>query len=759
MKQELRKKTLLSLTVSSLFGLTLFFFGPTHIYFTNILEHSSSFSEIVFVFLGLSALCALALTALLVLLRLSIFERAVSLLLCLSFLLWLQGNIMVWNYGALDGRRIDWNVNTIHGLLDSGIWLAGLTFAFLAAPHIYKRAQRAGVALLLIQLVATLVIVVKAPDASRLHEKSVTTKQPVFEFSPEKNVLILVLDSFQGDFFNEVINEDPSYKDLFEGFVYYRNALGGYPVTYATLALILSGRYYENSVPIQDFIKETFSSGSLPKILKGSGYQVDLINCGKHIYADKNIASNWPSFRQLTEQNTKLEEAAFLLDTALFRYSPHYLKRYVYNNQVWLFSNLPLGSAGQGFPPGYHRNSVSFVTKMSQEARASNERYSFKYIHLNVSHLPIRINENLEYEEHSVFSRENYKKQAKGSLRLVHMLLDTMKRLGIYDNTMVFILADHGLGEKVEMGETGHVESGIGAAPMIDSVKGHALTLFLVKQFAATGDMQISDAPVSLADVAKTIASELDLSADIPGVSIYDVGNSDDRSRRFLYYAWNRSDILRKYDPFFPPISEYAVSGLSWMDESWRLTNRILAPGGTEYASPISYQYGASIDFGFDGDSQRYIGKGWSLGGPAATWTDGKSASLIIPIAKIESNIELRAVFSPYTVWGKLEEQRVTVLVNGNIVGKWTAQRQDNIGERILRRFKHEREFVEKTAVIPRELLEDSEVLITFDLPDATSPASLGVSQDARALGIEMRSLVLRPILDSNMRESAEKEL
>jgi len=249
-RDALREKIVTSLCVSAFLAFTLLFFGPTHLYFTNILECSSSAWEVTPLFFVLSLCCTLLLTILLALLRTPIYQRAISFFLFLSFLLWLQGNLLVWDYGLLDGRSIDWDANRVYGLVDNAIWIALLILAVAAAGHTWRIARRASVVFLVVQLFSTAVVAIQTPDAFHPHKELIEDKESIFEFSAEKNVMILVLDTFQGDIFQEIIKENPEYKDLFDGFTYYRNALGGFPTTYGSVALILTGRYYENSVPI-----------------------------------------------------------------------------------------------------------------------------------------------------------------------------------------------------------------------------------------------------------------------------------------------------------------------------------------------------------------------------------------------------------------------------------------------------------------------------------------------------------------------------
>ena len=74
----------------------------------------------------------------------------------------------------------------------------------------------------------------------------------------------------------------------------FRNATGGFPSTAPSIPLILTGRYYDNSVPFQDFVKSTFKSASLPQQLKAANYHVYYNNLydWPSLYADPSIASH-----------------------------------------------------------------------------------------------------------------------------------------------------------------------------------------------------------------------------------------------------------------------------------------------------------------------------------------------------------------------------------------------------------------------------------------------------------------------------------
>jgi hypothetical protein len=109
------------------------------------------------------------------------------------------------------------------------------------------------------------------------------------------------------------------------------------------------------------------------------------------------------------------------------------------------------------------------------------------------------------------------------------------------------------------------------------------LPLILVKPFSGEGEMVISDAPVCLADIPATVASELALPSDFPGISMFAVKETDNRERRYLQYDWEQEFINNE---FLPPMKEYCAAGFSWYAESWRMTGKVLAP------RPIVYRPG-----------------------------------------------------------------------------------------------------------------------------------------------------------------------
>lgn len=614
-KTDFKKRIFTSLTVSLLLSFTLFFFIPVQIYLTNTLEFDFQFSGLLIVLFLLAVASTLLLCLLLSLLpvRFTLQQRAQTFIFALGFLLWLQSNIIIWRYGPLDGRQIPWNEKLAFGLIDGAVWLALLALSQLKLKFFSRFMKVTAWTLILLQLLSGFYYYFNSPPLPN-HSKYVYAKNDQFSFSYRKNVIVLLIDCFQSDLFQEVLNEDDSLRQTFAGFTYFRNNLGGFPLTYASVPLILTGKYFDNSQTIQSFVKSAYlSPSSLPLGLKRQGIDVDLYPASlKVIFGDPSLVSN---LRQRPFPFI-FSDLGLLLDISLFRGLPHFAKRLVYNEQKWFLKNLlprkpfylskkpnpyienlkknrllrkaAADRTGQGIldkkwrvnarsllpKTGRQIPDVNFVFRAVQLSSAYRQAPVFKFYHWLGVHDPFIMNENLEPEAIKA-SRANWKRLVRGELKLVKIFFSLLADLGVFDDALILVMGDHGhprgvYGRVLPPDLAGRETSPVAIpAGVIES----ATPLLLAKRSNAHGDLKISDAPVSVADIAKTVFSELQIDADCPGESIFNIPETATRSRNYYYYTWTINDWKSEY---LPPLVEYRVDGHCWLSRSWQATGRIL---------------------------------------------------------------------------------------------------------------------------------------------------------------------------------------
>lgn len=704
------------LAVAAFLCLTVLVFLPAEIYYGNVTEFPNSFADMLPSVVAVALLFTLLLTGVLMALpRGRVRDIGVTVLFALAFLAWFQGNVLVWKYGVLDGRPIDWTAHRYHGLIDAAVWCLVLATAVFAFRFVNRIAATASVAFILLQAISISVQAARSPD--RWIDHFTFDDSARFSFSRTTNVVILVLDTFQSDLFQELLDDDPGLAERFRGFTFFRNAVGGFPSTAASIPLILTGRYYDNASPFQDFVRSTYSTASLPQALKAANFHVYYHNpyFWPSLYADEAIASHASKKRITLYDPISWQRATRLRVLGLFRGLPQAGKQ--------LLQSAPAVAAPTIAKEATPWQGDPFFIEMAARTSATMTTPTFKYYHLWGIHPPLTHDENLK-PERLPFTRQNAKRQAKGVLRQLDTFLATLVEREIYDGTLLFVVGDHVTTFDPRLVEVdGRVRTRPSGVP-VATENSFGLPLVLVKPIGATGLMKVSDAPVSLSDIPRTVASAVALTADFPGESMLNPALPVNRPRRVLKYD---PDALRLTDRYFPPLTEYVVSGFSWLDESWRQTGREFLQGETRTRDmAYAYPWGRPLRFGLRGNAQPYLNGGWSAPEDEWNWTRGKSARLRFMTDVPQRDLVVRANVVP-ALPGGLLHQRAGLFVNGRKVGEWLVA---SAGE--------------YTATIPREIVPGGEWDLVLALPDAVAPHSVRPElPDERVLALAMVSAVL----------------
>ncbi|MEX3931234.1 DUF6311 domain-containing protein [Paraburkholderia phymatum] len=166
---------------------------------------------------------------------------------------------------------------------------------------------------------------------------------------------------------------------------------------------------------------------------------------------------------------------------------------------------------------------------------------------------------------------------------------------------------------------------------------------------------------------------------------------------------------------------------------------RVLAPhwkgctstcGAVQVTARQSLNVSRTIDFSQNGSTDWMSMQTWSGAEPTGRWTDGKQAALRIYLGKVHANhvrllIDLHAFVTPAH-----PQQRAVVRVNGEPYATWTFNNAED---------------VQKEVIVDASLLAKSndEVRLSFELPDATSPESLGMKGDNRTLGLFVKRITV----------------
>jgi hypothetical protein len=175
---------------------------------------------------------------------------------------------------------------------------------------------------------------------------------------------------------------------------------------------------------------------------------------------------------------------------------------------------------------------------------------------------------------------------------------------------------------------------------------------------------------------------------------------------------------------------------LGWSDDERRLGLLVRRIGA--HAVDRSVHPGEEVVFTEGSGAERFLGDGWSAVESGGVWTDGDTARLGLNLAALApGDVEVSLAVDPFVTPGH-PQLDVEVYAEGL-----------KLAERV---FRHRRAVMRLgratqrlRVTVPALMRGDSDqVVLELHLRDPASPRDLGLSDDARRLGLHLRSLTVR---------------
>ena len=639
-----------------------------------------------------------------------------GLLIGLAIAAWVQSQLLVWDLGPLDGRGLPWENFRKEGHLEIVVWLfiIGASIAFtIKTPSISKNLITAVWLLGAISLTTSFLTYDTPTLTARTSSiGEFPSTEEALSFHPKNNTIVIILDSYQSDAFLETLQKYTEETEFLDGFTYYPNTVGGYPTTRHSVPMILTGKMYRNDFPYDDTHREEFEKPSLISYYQARNYGV-IGDVHRPTFSsfDRTVMFP-PSVRAKTSRITNSENLR-ALDIGIFRASPLFLKKFIYDENRWFLSKLGANSTE---PPSPHGEDWRFVQTFVDTARVSSDfDGEFKFIHLMGAHHPLSVDENFRYVPNLVDSRENYVNQTRGALSLARKMLEKLKDLGIYTHAEIIITADHGAHNRIPMDLVADEQTL--DVPIFDI--GGARPLLLHKKSGASGHLETSDKAMHLSYVPCILGGIEDFDCDDFSAAI----SGETVTRPYYRYEWSQDFWFQDYSP---PMTRLEVRGDVRKGESWSHSD-IVFENGSSHKTDRSYQIGDFIDFGQTGSSAKYLLNGWSVQEAKHRWTNGSRAVILLGIAEgLDRDVILELDARGMSPDGH-RPQPVSVLANNTVIANWEVLGRDKYN-----------------AVIPADLERQGQLRIVFDIKEPRSPIEISGVSDHRKLGLAAFGLNLQ---------------
>jgi len=188
-----------------------------------------------------------------------------------------------------------------------------------------------------------------------------------------------------------------------------------------------------------------------------------------------------------------------------------------------------------------------------------------------LSHRPTVGNERCEFDGFHRTTKANVINQSRCGLLGVVAVLRRMRELGIYQQSLIVLMGDHGAWVPVDtlMNEQ---DNRTGVQPIWVAM---ATPVLAVKPPGVMGKLRVSGAPTSVVDVPATISDLLGLNTQFDGVSVFSISNEAQRMRSHLGYEYGTNPEAEDY---LFPIQEYLVYGNTLDASAWYPGDNHLPP-------------------------------------------------------------------------------------------------------------------------------------------------------------------------------------
>ena len=533
---------------------TLFIVAPLEVVGQSTFGLLFGFYDILALVLAAGVASAVVLALLLSALRGRAFDTALVLVAALGISCYAQALFMNSALPVADGDYLHLDRFVPITVTSALVWVALIAAATMLARKRAKAARIGSLVACAALLVVQTASVVSVATSQRVldsvqHEPVVATHEGLYTLSPDENVVVFVLDTYDQRYLDQALADDPRLLDEFTGFTCFTNSTGSMIPTRYAVPFLMTGRMPDGTEPFRDFTRTWFQKSTLLPDIRNAGYTVG-------IYTDSlgtDIMNAEPFAMNVHEAEPRPLDIAKML-TALDRVALYRDMPWVLKPLFWFTTddlNKAFTASGELEKRPYMVDDGRFGQGLrEQRVSLNDEAKSFRFIHMLGPHKPYSLDE----EGRPSPTPTTREQQARGSLALVADYLRQMKELGLYDDATIVVTADHG---NWQLAPEGIIEP--------------TSVIMLVKPPESAAEaaepVRFSDVPTGHLDNAATIADAVGADASKYGPTVFQVPPGP---RQRFYWA-TTTDWHEDVD-----WTQWAINGdvLDW--EDWNRTGTVV---------------------------------------------------------------------------------------------------------------------------------------------------------------------------------------
>ena len=536
------KRFLLILGPSFLLFYMFLIHSPIEFFLINNSEFNFIFGDFAWSYIAMATVLSLVMAGLFSLVKGKACDAVACAIFGLDLSMYIQLNFMNTSLGLLDGNEKNWSAYGIWNYENLFIWIVLIALPF--GLFIVLKKQRSKIisslcmALVVMQVTALVTLIIQSPESAFVRDNSSSyylSGADQYKVSSDKNIIILVIDTFSNSYVDRFFDEYPETADVIKDFTYYDNADCHFEGSVYSINYIASGIDFDPTITINDWCKQAWNNdrnNAFYKRLSENNFkfniytnQLDYLTYS----AKKNAVGKIANLGQMDveyEINNSVMLGLFA-NASAFRFAPMLLKPYlVFSAEKYRLACNIVNKDKNALAPiktnGYYYNDEFYQHLLS--TRLSTDSTSNYYIlqHLYGVHDPYITDESCKPAEDATLYEA-----ARGCWLYVEEYINQLKELGVYDSSTIIITADHGTHHSYQ----------------------EAQPIFFVKSPNESHEKYVtSSAPVSFVDIMPTVAYLAGAQYEDLGTTIYEHAENEQRERTLF---------IRMYDEELPESPKY----------------------------------------------------------------------------------------------------------------------------------------------------------------------------------------------------------
>lgn len=444
------------------------------------------------------------------------------------------------------------------------IWIFSITSIFCLSSSIYTYHQ----------LNKNLIHKAEITEHLRIPQKV----SDFYSFSKtQKNIVVVMFDMFTGGNVEQILERHPEFKTKFDGFTWYKDSISGGSFTIFGKPGILGGEALTAGNLSKDRtksleIKINEGWGSFFRYLQDAHFDIAVHDytwlkpeiVSKKLDKPANLINSllvWDELPEYWSQKNRFSvnfsenPTGSILAISLFRTIPLSVKKYFYQNGSWLNTINPAN-----WHITHALRWIAHVEGYPDLSNLNSKTPTFKFMINDLTHTPWSLNKvcrpsPIGFYENSPRRKDgaidaHLNNEACALLSLTKWI-DWMKANGIYDNTMIIFVSDHGCRDSSDLFKTWNCEYPI-----------RLHSLLLVKDFNQKGPLKIDTTSLTANwDVPQMIKNSIG-----PRSEINLPWKDPKRVRRSYEGEWQRT---RHPDTHYITPIRYEIKGSLFNKNHW----------------------------------------------------------------------------------------------------------------------------------------------------------------------------------------------